>query len=121
MSGLAFEQMRTYPFCVAVNASHRLARARRVNLSQRLQEVKFVRFLSPQLAVMHAVVRVTLPGRSEPSPGRDSMRLFVVTKHDGEWRVEAMHSRKLTFDRQYFSDDFDSLPAGAQRQVTDLV
>jgi LysR family transcriptional regulator, benzoate and cis,cis-muconate-responsive activator of ben and cat genes len=34
MSGLAFEPLRTYPFCVAVNASHRLARAKRVNLSQ---------------------------------------------------------------------------------------
>ena len=29
-----FEPLRTYPFCVAVNASHRLARAKRVNLSQ---------------------------------------------------------------------------------------
>jgi LysR family transcriptional regulator, benzoate and cis,cis-muconate-responsive activator of ben and cat genes len=34
MSGLAFEPLRTYAFCVAVNASHRLARAKRVNLSQ---------------------------------------------------------------------------------------
>jgi LysR family transcriptional regulator, benzoate and cis,cis-muconate-responsive activator of ben and cat genes len=34
MSGLAFEPLRTYPFCVAVNTSHRLARTKRVNLSQ---------------------------------------------------------------------------------------
>jgi uncharacterized protein (TIGR02246 family) len=89
----------------------------------RLQgEVKFVRFLNPQLAVMHAVVQVTLPGRTEPSPGRDSMQLFVVTKHDADWRVEAMqNSRRLTMERQLFSDDIDSLPADAQRQVTDLV
>jgi DNA-binding transcriptional LysR family regulator len=38
MSGLAFEELRTYPFCVAVNASHRLARVRRVNLSQLKEE-----------------------------------------------------------------------------------
>jgi DNA-binding transcriptional LysR family regulator len=34
ISGLTFERLRTYPFCLAVNATHRLARARRVNLAQ---------------------------------------------------------------------------------------
>jgi uncharacterized protein (TIGR02246 family) len=85
-------------------------------------EVKFVNFLSPQLAVMHSVVRVTLPGRTDPSPSRDSMQLFVVGKRDGEWRAEAvLNARRLTLERQLFLDDFDSLPAEAQRQVTDLV
>jgi uncharacterized protein (TIGR02246 family) len=85
-------------------------------------EVKFVRFLSSQLAVMHCVSRMTLAGRTDPSPGRDSMQLFVVAKRDGEWRAEAfLNARRLTIERQLFSDDFDSLPADAQRQVTDLV
>jgi DNA-binding transcriptional LysR family regulator len=34
MRGLVFEHLRTYPLYLAVNASHRLARAKRVNLSQ---------------------------------------------------------------------------------------
>lgn len=85
-------------------------------------EVKFVHFLGPQLAVMHAVARVTLPGGSEPSPSRDSMQIFVVMKRDGEWRVEAVqNSRRLTLERQFFLDGVDSLPAAAQRQVADLV
>jgi uncharacterized protein (TIGR02246 family) len=89
----------------------------------RLQgEVKFVRFLSPQLAVMHGVVRMTLPGQTEPSPGQDSMQIFVVMKRGGDWCVEALlNARRLTMERQLFSDAFDSLPAEAQRQVTDLV
>jgi uncharacterized protein (TIGR02246 family) len=89
----------------------------------RLQgEVKFVRFLSPQLAVMHGAVRVTLPGQTEPSPGRDSMQIFVVMKRDGDWCVEALlNARRLTMERQLFLDAFDSLPAEPQRQVTDLV
>jgi len=37
-------------------------------------EVKFVRFLSPRLAVLHAAVKITLPGQTEPSPSRDSMQ-----------------------------------------------
>jgi uncharacterized protein (TIGR02246 family) len=37
-------------------------------------EVKFVRFLSAALAVMHSVVRVRLQGQTGPSPSRDSMQ-----------------------------------------------
>ena len=85
-------------------------------------EVKFVRFLSPDLAVMHSVVRTTLPGQPEASPGRDSMQMYVVTKRDGSWQAEEiLNARRLTLERQLFWDDFDSLPAEAQRQVTDLV
>jgi hypothetical protein len=32
-----------------------------------------------------------------------------------------LNTRKLTLERQLFLDDFDSLSAEAQRQVTDLV
>jgi uncharacterized protein (TIGR02246 family) len=85
-------------------------------------EVKFVRCLSDALAVMHSVVGVTLQGKSEPSPSRDSMQLTVVVKHDGEWRSEGlMNAGRLTLERQFFLDDLDSLPAEAQRRVTDLV
>jgi uncharacterized protein (TIGR02246 family) len=85
-------------------------------------EAKFVRFLSPQLAVMHAAVRVTLPGQTKPSPSRDSMQLFVVRKHDGDWRAEAMlNARKLAMESQFLLDDFDVLSADGQRQVTDLI
>jgi uncharacterized protein (TIGR02246 family) len=85
-------------------------------------EVKFVSFLNPQLAVMHSIALVTLPGQKDPSPSRDSMQLFVVAKRDGEWRAEAvLNARRLAMERQLFSDDFDSLPIEAQRQVTDLV
>ncbi|HXL08597.1 MAG TPA: SgcJ/EcaC family oxidoreductase [Candidatus Bathyarchaeia archaeon] len=85
-------------------------------------EVKFVRFLSPVLAVMHSVVRVTLHGQTKASPGRDSMELTVVTKRDGEWRGEGlMNARRLTMERQLFLDDIDSLPAESQREVGDLV
>jgi hypothetical protein len=32
-----------------------------------------------------------------------------------------MNTRRWTMERQFFLDDIDSLPAEAQRQVTDLV
>jgi uncharacterized protein (TIGR02246 family) len=85
-------------------------------------EVKFVRFLSPTLAVMHSVVRTTLAGQTKALPSRDSMELIVVTKRDGQWRGQSlMDARRLTMERQLVLDDIDSLPADAQRQVSDLV
>jgi predicted DNA-binding ribbon-helix-helix protein len=48
--------------------------------------------------------------------------MYRVTKRDGSWQAEEiLNARSLTLERQLFWDDFDSLPAGAQRQVTDLV
>lgn len=85
-------------------------------------EVNFVRFVNPQLALMHVVIRVILAGQTETSPSRDSLPLYVVTKSDEGWQIEGLlNTRKLTLERQFFLDDFDSLSAEAQCQVTDLV
>jgi uncharacterized protein (TIGR02246 family) len=85
-------------------------------------EVTFVRLLSPALAVMHSVVRMAFRGQTATSPSRDSMELTVVTKRDGAWRGEGLlNARRLTMDRQRLLDDLDSLPAEAQREVSDLV
>ena len=85
-------------------------------------EVNFVHFLNSQLALMSGVVRVMLPGQPKTSPSRDSMQLFVVMKHDEDWRIEGLlNARKLTLELQFFLDDFDSLSEEAQRQVTNLV
>ena len=84
--------------------------------------MNFVRFVNSQLALMHVVIRVILPGQTETSPSRDSLPLYVVTKCDEGWQIEGLlNTRKLTLERQFFLDDFDSLSAEAQRQVTDLV
>ena len=85
-------------------------------------EVKFVKFLSPQLAVVHSAVRVTPAGQTKTSPSRDSMELTAVTKRNGKWYGEAlMNARRLTMERQLLLDDLDSLPEEAQREVSDLV
>jgi uncharacterized protein (TIGR02246 family) len=84
-------------------------------------DVKFVHFLGPALAVMHSVVRVTLSGHTQASPSRDSMQFIVVSKRDGEWLGGGlMNARRLTMERQLFLDELDSLPAEAQRRVSDL-
>jgi uncharacterized protein (TIGR02246 family) len=54
-------------------------------------EVKFVRIISPVIAMMHSAVRVLLPGQTAPSPVRQSAQLSFFTKHDGEWRIEGFN------------------------------
>jgi uncharacterized protein (TIGR02246 family) len=85
-------------------------------------EVKFVRFLNPELALMHSNVDITLPGQTKASPSRDSMELFVVSKRNGSWQaVGMMNGRRLTMELQLLLDDFVALSDGAQRQVREIV
>jgi uncharacterized protein (TIGR02246 family) len=83
---------------------------------------KFVRFLRPDVAVVHSAVSVTLPGAAGPTPSRESMQLFVGVQTDGEWRAEALlNARQLTMEQQLFADDFEALPPEGRQQVRALV
>jgi uncharacterized protein (TIGR02246 family) len=85
-------------------------------------EVTSVRFLRPDVAVMHAIGGTVLPGHTDASPGRDSMQIGIVTKHEGAWRIDVFQNARMpTIQRQVFLDHLDALPAEAQRQVMDLV
>jgi uncharacterized protein (TIGR02246 family) len=106
----------------AIADFHRQVFAEEVKGTRLEGEAKFVQFLGPELAVMHAAARVWLAGQPGPSPSRDSMQLFVVRKHEREWQVDAvLNARLLTLERQFFLDQFDAMPAQAQRRVVDLV
>lgn len=84
-------------------------------------EVKFVRFVSPTLAVMHSTVTYALRGQTTASRARDSMQLTVVAKRDGKWRVEAlMNARRVSMADQDFVDGIDLLPIDAQQELYDL-
>ena len=80
---------------------------------------KFVHFLGPAVAVMHAWSTTTLEGQTNASPSRDSMQLFVITRHDGEWLCDAMlNARRITMEQQLFQDEFATLSVGDQHEVT---
>jgi hypothetical protein len=54
-----------------------------------------VRFLSPDIALMHAVGGTVMRGKSEPSPERDSIQTLLATRQDGEWRLAAFQNTRL--------------------------
>jgi uncharacterized protein (TIGR02246 family) len=118
---------------IAFEGTHLRGRAQIVDFHTRLFErelkgtrleggARFVHFLGPAVAVMHAWATTTLPGQTNSSSSRDSMQLFVVTKYDGEWRFEAMlNARRISMDQQHFLDQFVTLSAGEQREVKQRV
>jgi uncharacterized protein (TIGR02246 family) len=61
--------------------------------------VKDVRFLSPDVALMHAVGSTIMRGKSVPSPERDSIQTLVATRQNGEWRLAAFQNTRLRIMR----------------------
>ncbi len=60
-----------------------------------LGRVKSVRFLSPDVALMHAVGGTIMRGKSESAPERDSIQTLVAIRRDGEWRLAAFQNTRL--------------------------
>ncbi len=58
-------------------------------------EVKDVTFLSPDVALMHAVGSTVMRGKSEPSSERDSIQTLVATREGGEWRLAAFQNTRV--------------------------
>jgi uncharacterized protein (TIGR02246 family) len=57
--------------------------------------VKSVRFLSPDVALMHAFGGTVMRRKSAPSPERNSIQTLVATKRDGEWRLAAFQNTRV--------------------------
>ena len=84
--------------------------------------MKFVRFLRPDVAIVHARAGTYLAGRATTTPSRESMQIFVTIKQGAEWRVESLqNARKLTLEQQFFADDFAALSSVDQRVVKEHV
>lgn len=81
-------------------------------------EARFVRFLGPDMAVMHARCGVVLAGRDRTIASRDSMQLFVCRRREQDWLVDVlMNARKITLEQQLFADDFESLRPAEQLAI----
>ncbi|MGH8607590.1 MAG: SgcJ/EcaC family oxidoreductase [Gammaproteobacteria bacterium] len=58
-------------------------------------EVTSVRFLSAEVALMHAIGRTVIRGKSAPSPERDSIQTLVASRHGGEWLLAAFQNTRV--------------------------
>ena len=63
--------------------------------SRLVGQVTTVRFLAPDVALIHAVGGTVLPGKTEPAPERDSIQTLVARRQAGEWRLAAFQNTRL--------------------------
>ena len=57
--------------------------------------VQDVRFLSNDVALMHAVGGTVMRGKSTPSPERDSIQTLVAVRISGSWQLAAFQNTRI--------------------------
>lgn len=57
--------------------------------------IESVKFLSPDVALMHAVGGTVMRGKTESSPERDSIQTYVAARENGEWRLAAFQNTRV--------------------------
>jgi uncharacterized protein (TIGR02246 family) len=57
--------------------------------------VTSVRFLSPDVALMHTLGGTVKRGKAVPAPERDSIQTLVATKSGDTWRLAAFQNTRL--------------------------
>ena len=60
-------------------------------------KVRGVRFLTPGVALLHAVGGTVMPGQSDLDPDRNSIQTLVATKRDGAWELAAFQNSRAQF------------------------
>lgn len=60
-------------------------------------KVRSVRFLTPEVAIMHAVAGTVMPGQSDIEPERNSTQTLVARKQGGEWRLAAFQNSRAQY------------------------
>jgi uncharacterized protein (TIGR02246 family) len=58
-------------------------------------QVKSVRFLRPDVALMHTHGTILKPGESDASPEPESIQTLTVSKHGNEWLIDAFHNTPI--------------------------
>jgi uncharacterized protein (TIGR02246 family) len=61
-------------------------------------KIRDVRFLSPNVAIMHAVGGTIMAGQSDIEPERNSIHTLVVMKEsDDKWRIAAFQNTRAQY------------------------
>jgi len=58
-------------------------------------DVTDIRFIGPDVAVLHARGGTVLRGKREPAPERDSLQTLVATRRDGRWQFVAFQNTRV--------------------------
>lgn len=60
-------------------------------------KVREIRFLTPEVAILRAVVGMVPPGQSDLNPAVNAIQTLVATKREGTWRIELFQNTPAAF------------------------
>lgn len=63
--------------------------------SRLVGEITSIRFLCPDVALIHAVGDTIMAGKTKPAPERASVQTLVAVREQGEWRFTAFHNTRV--------------------------
>lgn len=58
-------------------------------------DVTDVRFVAPDVAIVHALGGTVMRGKDKPSPERDSIQTLVAVKRDDRWQLAAFQNTRV--------------------------
>lgn len=79
----------------AIIASHQPLFDKWLKGSRLTGQIDNLRFLTPDVALIHASGSILDHGRSTPAPERTSAQTLVAQKFDGSWRFVAFHNTRI--------------------------
>jgi uncharacterized protein (TIGR02246 family) len=62
-----------------------------------VSKVRGVRLLTPDIALLRAVVGMVPHGRSDIEPALNALQTLIATKHDGQWRIALFQNTPAQF------------------------
>jgi uncharacterized protein (TIGR02246 family) len=65
--------------------------------SRLVGKVRSVRFLTPDVALLHAVGGTVMAGQTDLAPERNSVQTLVIVRQNGEWRIAAFQNSRAQY------------------------
>ena len=62
-----------------------------------VSKVRSVRLLSPEVAILRAIVGMVPPGQSDLNPAVNAHQTLVAAKREGTWRIELLQTTPAQF------------------------
>jgi uncharacterized protein (TIGR02246 family) len=78
-----------------IAASHQQLFDRWLKGTRLTGRIERLRFLSPDVALVHATGSTIFPGETQPRPSRASIQTLVAIRRGGEWRFTAFHNTRI--------------------------
>ena len=78
-----------------ISSSHQELFDRWVKGTRLVGSIESVRFLGPEVALVHATGSTVFPGEDKPRPSRDSIQTLVAVKREGAWIFQAFHNSRI--------------------------